>query len=110
MPNLRCLSLRIIPKTLEKNCFSNLVVFKTCIQNSENVHSFISALHMNQQIKKLELDLSFGNYNDLIFSTISELLPELESLAIFAHDMLSVPWYRQQFQTIGSKKCNRFHL
>lgn len=82
MPNLRCLSLKIIPKTLEKNSFSNLAVFETRINNSENVHSFISVLHMNQQIRKLKLDLHFGDCNDLIFSTINELLPELESLTI----------------------------
>lgn len=39
---------------------------------------------MNQQIKKLELHLSFGGYNDVIFSTVSEL-PELESLVIFLY-------------------------
>lgn len=63
-----------------------MAVFKANIRNREKVHSFISALHMNQQIKKLRVALSFGDCNDLIFSTISELLPELVSLEICLHD------------------------
>lgn len=116
MPNLRTLRLQIIPKTLENQFFPNLIEFTAILDSSEDVYSFISAIHMNRQIKKLFLFLDSDGYNDIIFSSINEHLPELKALKICTNYKLRndvpaiIPNYR--FKNIDSLSfigpCNSY--
>lgn len=82
MPNLCSLKLTVFPKTLNKTYIRNMVKFETSLKSSEDIDSFISFLHVNRQIEKLNIMLELSNYNDLIFSSINEILPELKTLKI----------------------------
>ncbi|XP_031626718.1 uncharacterized protein LOC116343000 [Contarinia nasturtii] len=81
MPNLRSLNLSYAPKSVEKY-FLKLERVSLIIESDEEVHSFISFLQMNRQIKYLHLCMQISNYNDLIYSSIDENLTQLKTFKL----------------------------
>lgn len=82
MPNLNKLSLWRVPQTL-KRCFPKLENVKLVLATEDAVHSFVSFMEMNNQIKVLNLQLHLKSCHDLIFSSIVENLPQLKTMEIF---------------------------
>lgn len=88
MPNLYTLNLKrnSCPNSIEKH-FPNLEKVELHLDGANNVqvHSLISFLRTNKQIKKLKLKICTINgtkYTDLIYSSIIENLTQLKSLEI----------------------------
>lgn len=105
MPNLRCLRLNSVPKTLEKY-FPQLERIFLRLDSDEEVHSLISFLGMNRQIKYLYLELllnDMSNYYNLIYSSIVENLTQLEIFKIYSHKKKLTSTYR--FKSVKSFLC-----
>lgn len=106
MPNLRCLNLSSVPKTLEKY-IPQLERISLDLHSDEEAHSLISFLGMNRQIKYLKLNLllnDMSNYHNLIYSSIVENLTQLEIFKIYANQKKLTSTYR--FKSIESFSCS----
>lgn len=106
MPNLHCLTLSSVPKTLEKY-FPQLERISLELHSDEEAHSLISFLGMNRQIKYLDLCLALNdmiNYYNLIYSWIVENLTQLKMFKIYSNQKQLTSTYR--FKSVESFSCS----
>lgn len=102
MPNLRTLVLYCVPSILEKH-YPQLNRVELRLEKDEEVHSFVSFLRMNRQIKYLKLRLMSEckrEHNDSIYSSIVENLTKLKTFKLSVMDGIKTAPHR--FETVES--------
>lgn len=101
MPNICSLVLHCVPRNLEKS-YAKLERVKLSVKKDDDVHSFISFLRMNKQIKYLKLVVACrSEHHDSIFSSIAENLPQLRILKLHVFNS-SIVTSTYRFKTLES--------